>query len=383
MLTKEKIMKSNMSTKIVIALVHRCRPGLLGLAAALALVPIPAPAKDGDHKSNTYLQTNLVSNLAGIAQLQDTNLVNPWGISFSSISPFWISDNGSGLSTLYAVTNDLEGSPHVVKQGLEVVIPGGGVPTGQLFDGNGGFHGDIFIFAGEDGTISGWHSALGNTAELLTSRDTAVYKGITLVSGHDGPWLVLANFSEATVDVYDTNFDLVQFSDPTVPDGYAPFNVKSLGRLVIVTFAKQDPEKHDDVPGPGHGLIDIFNPKTGQFHRFATGSDAGGHLDALSSPWGIAVAPGKFGVHGDELLVGNFGSGTIMTFDADGEFGGFLEDPNHQPIAIDGLWGLAFGNGGKAGVPDVLYFTAGLNNEADGLFGSLVPEPRKMHKDKD
>jgi uncharacterized protein (TIGR03118 family) len=376
-------MKSNTSTKQITALSRRCRPILLGLAVALALASTPALAKDGNHKSTTYLETFLVSDLPGVAQLQDTNLVNPWGISFSPTSPFWISDNGSGLATLYAVTNDPEGAPHVVKQGLEVAIPGEGVPTGQLFDGQGSFNGDLFIFAGEDGTISGWRNALGHSAELLTSRDGAVYKGITLVTSHDGPLLVLANFGEATVDVYDTNFNLVQFSDPAAPDGYAPFNVKSLGRLVMVTFARQNDEKHDDVPGTGHGLIDIFNPKTGHFHRFATGTDAGGHLDALSSPWGIAVAPRKFGLHGDELLVGNFGSGTITTFDVDGDFQGFLEDTNHQPIVIDGLWGLAFGNGGKAGVPDALYFTAGLNGEADGLFGSIVPAPKKSHKDKD
>jgi uncharacterized protein (TIGR03118 family) len=378
-----KNMKSNLRTKTITALSHRCRPALLTLTAALALVSTSAPAKDGNHQSTTYLQTNLVSDLAGVAQLQDTNLVNPWGISFSSTSPFWISDNGSGLATLYAVTNDPEGSPHAVKQGLEVTIPGEGAPTGQLFDHNGSFNGDIFIFAGEDGTISGWRGSLGNAAELLTSRDTAVYKGITLVTGHDGPRLVLANFREATLDVYDTNFNLVQFSDPAAPAGYAPFNVKSLGGLVIVTFAKQDDAKHDDAPGNGHGLIDIFNPKTGHFHRFATGTDAGGNLDALNSPWGIAVAPRKFGVHEDELLVGNFGSGTIMAVDVDGNFTGFLEDPNHQPILIEGLWGLAFGNGGKAGVPEALYFTAGLNGEADGLFGSIVPTPKKPHKDKD
>ena len=376
-------MKSSTSIKSVTTAHHHCRPGLLELAAALVLISTPALAKEDGHKSTTYLQTNLVSDLPGIAQSQDTNLVNPWGISFSSTSPFWISDNGSGLSTLYAVTNDADGSSHVAKQGLEVTIPGEGVPTGQLFDGNGSFNGDIFIFAGEDGTLSGWRGSLGHAAELLTSRDGAVYKGITLVNSDGKPLLALANFAEATVDIYDTNFNLVQFSDPAAPAGYAPFNVKSLGGLVIVTFAKQDDQKDDDVPGTGHGLIDIFNPKTGHFHRFATGTDAGGHLDALSSPWGIAVAPRKFGAHGEELLVGNFGSGTIMTFDSDGEFGGFLEDPNHQPIVIDGLWGLAFGNGGKAGVPDALYFAAGLNGEADGLFGSIVPAPGKSHKDRD
>jgi len=184
------------------------------------------------------------------------------------------------------------------------------------------------------------------------------------------------------VDVYGTNMALVQFADHKAPAGYAPFNVQNLGGLIVVTFAKQNGEKHDDVQGVGHGLIDIFNPATGKFHRFATGSDAGGHLKALNSPWGIALAPKSFG-SGDRLLVGNFGSGTIMKFEADGEFGGFLQDVHHNPISINGLWGLTFGNGTRAGVPGALYFTAGLNDEADGLFGSIVPAPKKSQQGDD
>ncbi|HSY19295.1 MAG TPA: TIGR03118 family protein [Candidatus Acidoferrales bacterium] len=371
-----------MSYHTVADLFIPCRLGSLMVAASLMLALAPASAKDSDH-SNAYVQSNLVSDLAGIAQIQDTNLVNPWGISFSASSPFWISDNGSGLSTLYAVTNDSGSSPHVVTQGLKVSIPGDGVPTGQLFDGVGSFNGDNFIFAGEDGTISGWRGALGTSAELLVLRTTAVYKGITLITNTGTPLLLLANFAEGTVDAYDTNLDLVQFSDPHAPPGYAPFNVQSIHGFVFVTFAKQDDAKHDDVAGNGNGLIDVFNPHTGRFHRFATGSDAGGHLKAINSPWGVALAPGSFGGAGDRLLVGNFGSGTIMTFDANGDFGGLLEDTHHQPIAIDGLWGLAFGNDGRAGVSQTLYFTAGLNGEADGLFGSIVPAPAKKHQDDD
>ena len=172
-------MKMNMSEKTIVATSTTRRFSLCVLAASLALASIPALAKDNG-KSDGYLQANLVSDLPGMAQLQDTNLVNPWGISFSATSPFWISDNGSGLSTLYAVTNDPGGSPHVAKQGLRVAIPGDGVPTGQLFNNTGFFNGDSFIFAGEDGTISGWRGALGTTAELLVSRTNAVYKGITL-----------------------------------------------------------------------------------------------------------------------------------------------------------------------------------------------------------
>ncbi|MDB6017209.1 MAG: hypothetical protein JWR19_1698 [Pedosphaera sp.] len=356
------------------------RLSLLAATAALALMSVAALAKDGEN-SDSYMQTNLVSNLPGMAQLQDTNLVNPWGISFSATSPFWLSDNGTGLSTLYAVTNDVTGSPHVVTEGLVVTIPGG-APTGQLFNGTPGFHGDVFIFAGEDGAISGWRGALGTAAELLVSRTNAVYKGITLVTNTGSPLLLLANFREGTVDVYDTSMNLTQFSDTNAPAGYAPFNVQNLGGMVMVTFAKQDDAKHDDVAGEGHGLIDIFDLQTGTFQRFATGSDAGGHLKVLNSPWGVALAPQGFGKHENELLVGNFRSGTITVFNGDGEFRDFIEDSHGKPITIDGLWGLAFGNGGNGGVPAALYFTAGLNGEADGLFGSIVPAPVK-HGPKD
>ena len=214
------------------------------------------------------------------------------------------------------------------------------------------------------------------------TRSNAVYKGITLYTNTGTPLLLLANFREGTVDVYDTNLDLTQFVDSRAPAGYAPFNVQNLDGFIFVTFAKQDDAKHDDVAGVGHGLIDVFNPMTGRFHRFATGSDAGGKLKAINSPWGLVLAPAGFGQHENQLLVGNFGSGTIMTFEGDGDFDGLLKDSHHQPIAIDGLWGLAFGNGGNGGVPNALYFTAGLNGEADGLFGSIVPAQKKEHKDK-
>jgi uncharacterized protein (TIGR03118 family) len=218
---------------------------------------------------------------------------------------------------------------------------------------------------------------LGTAAEVLTNRSTAVYKGITLVTNTSQPMLFAANFAEGTVDAYGTNgTNLVlmgQFSDPHAPAGYAPFNVLSMDEFVIVTFAKQNDAKHDDVAGRGHGLIDILNPNTGVFERFATGSDAGGKLKQINSPWGIAVAPKTFGKHGDQLLVGNFGSGTIMTFEADGEFDGLLLGTRKGPVTIDGLWGLTFGNGGRGGDPNKLYFTSGPDKESHGLFGSLTP----------
>src|SRR6266478_4326313 len=176
--------------------------------------------------------------------------------------------------------NDSGGLVQVSKIGLQVAIPGDGTPTGQLFNGTGGFNGDLFIFASEDGTISGWRPALGTAAETLTNRGTAVYKGITLIMTSNGPVLLAANFREGTLAAYGTNASgvalVAQFSDPNAPAGYAPFNVRSLAGVVFVTFAKQNDAKHDDVAGRGHGLIDTFDPQTGAFRRFATGSDASG-----------------------------------------------------------------------------------------------------------
>jgi uncharacterized protein (TIGR03118 family) len=306
--------------------------------------------------------------------VQDTNLVNAWGMSFSSTSPFWISDNGTGKATLYAVTNDASGVTHVQPQSLVVNIPGDGNPTGQFFDGTGSFHSNIFVFASEDGTISGWRGALGTNAEVLVSRPTAVYKGITRATNSTGALILAANFSEGRVDVYRTNLALVaQYTDPGAPVGYAPFNVQTIGGIVFVTFAKRDPVTQDDVAGPGNGLIDTLDPETGGFTRLATGSDAGGNLHDINSPWGLAVSPAGFGKHSDELLVGNFGSGTIMAFDSNGKFQGLLKGFHEGPLEIDGLWGLTFGNGGRGGTTDTLYFTAGPDDEGHGLFGSLAP----------
>ena len=358
-------------------------------AALLTMVWTNSFAKDnkghGNDKVISYRQINLVSDLPGVALLQDTNLVNAWGLSFSPTSPFWVSANGTGKSTLYAVTNDASGSPQVTKLSLEVSIPGEGNPTGQVFNDTTNFHGDIFIFVSEDGTISGWRGALGTSAEVLATRTNAIYKGVTLVAATGGPVLLAANFSEGTVDAYDGNLNLIgQLSDSHAPAGYAPFNVQFVEGLIFVTFAKQDADKHDDVAGPGHGLIDVLDLQTQRFHRFVTGSDAGGRLRAIDSPWGVALAPGRFGKHSDVLLVGNFGSGTIMAFDEHGHFKGFLESGPRKPVVIEGLWALTFGNGGRAGVPETLYFTAGPDGESHGLFGSLEPvRKRHGHDNKD
>jgi len=189
------------------------RLSLLMAAALLTMVWTNAFAKDarhhGDDRFSSYRQINLVSDEPGAALVQDTNLVNGWGVSFSPTSPFWVSDNGTGKSTLYAVTNDASGAPQVTRLGLVVSIPGEANATGQVFNNTTNFHADPFIFVSEDGTISGWRNALGTTAEVLVSRPTAVYKGVTLVAASDGPVLLAANFSEGTVDAYDGDLNLI------------------------------------------------------------------------------------------------------------------------------------------------------------------------------
>jgi uncharacterized protein (TIGR03118 family) len=349
--------------------------GRFGLSVAAVLLTLASVARADDVR---YQQVNLVSDLPNVAVLQDTNLVNAWGISFGPTTPFWVSDNGTGLSTLYAVTNDSSGVATVIKQGLQVTIPGDGTPSGQVFNTVGGLNGDLFLFVSEDGTISGWRPALGTAAETLVPGVTnSVYKGVTVASTTNGPVLLAANFRQGTVDVYGTNGTgvvlLGQFSDSRAPQGYAPFGMQSVDGLIFVTFAKQNDTKHDDVADRGNGLIDIFDPQTGHFHRFATGSNAGGSVDQMNSPWGIALAPGGFSKHDGGLLVGNFGSGSIMSFDSSGNFRGELTGLNGERLVIDGLWALTFGNGTKAGVTNTLYFTAGPFGESHGIFGSLTP----------
>ena len=347
--------------------------------ATLACLPVFATDHLNNHdqgeEETHYQQINLVSDISAVAQLQDTNLVNAWGLSFGPTGPFWIGDNGTGKATLYAVTNDASGAPHATRNARVVTIPGNGSVTGLLNNNTAGFNGDAFIFASEDGTISGWRGALGNAAEVLTTRNTAVYKGITLATNATGSVLLAANFSEGTIDEYDSSLQLVgQFVDTQAPAGYAPFNVQNVAGNVFVTFAKQDAAKHDDDPGRGRGLIDIFITANGSFFRFATGKAAGGNIREMNSPWGVTLAPASFGSHGDQWLVGNFGSGTIMTFDGHGRFHGLLKGTEECPVTIDGLWSLTFGAAGTAGVATDLYFTAGPNGEAHGLFGVIQKE---------
>jgi uncharacterized protein (TIGR03118 family) len=331
--------------------------------------------------AGAYLQTNLVSNLPGVALTTDANLQNPWGIVASSSSPFWIADNGTGLSTLY---NGLGTTQSLV---VTVPPPGGSppgttsAPTGIVFNNtadfsitSGGKTGTaVFIFDTEDGTISAWSPSVNSTNAILevdNSATGAVYKGLALGSNAaNGNLLFAANFNAGTIDVYDKSFHKVSlpFKDMTLPAGYAPFGIRNIGGSLYVTYALQNTAKHDDVAGPGNGFIDVFDTSGNLLRRLVSRGN-------LNSPWGLAPAPANFGAFSNDLIVGNFGDGLINAYDpTTGTFVGQLQDFNGKAIHIDGLWGLSFGNGANAGPANTLFFTAGINSERDGLFGSLAP----------
>jgi uncharacterized protein (TIGR03118 family) len=339
----------------------------ISLAAGLfTLSAIGAGAGAG---KTAFTQTNLVSDVPGMAPVTDPQLKNPWGISAGPTTPMWVSDNGAGVTTLYRG----DGS----KQALTVVIPPGagsgdaqGTPTGTVFNGNSAaFRGDRFLFATEDGTLAGWQPAFGVVARTEVDNSLpapgAVYKGLAIGSTATGDRLYAANFRGGAVDVFDANYNPAgSFTDPKIPLNYAPFNVQNLGGVLYVTFAMRDATGHDDVAGRGHGFVDAFDLNGTLIRRLVSH----GQLD---SPWGLAIAPASFGDFAGDLLVGNFGDGRINAYTIDkGNFRGVLTGPNGTPIAIDGLWALIVGN--AAADPNAVYFTAGINDEENGLFGKLT-----------
>ena len=340
------------------------------IAGGLALVSLPA------HAAPTFfIQSNLVTSNQAIAPAAnlDTSLINPWGISHSATSPFWVSDNGAGVSTLYNSTG--------VKQGLVVSIPSPGTVTGQVNNIGGANDFKVgglksnFIFATEAGTIAA--RATGTAATTVATTPGAVYKGLAIGNNGSGFFLYAANFSNGTVDVFNNGFTKVSLSgsfiDPGIPAGYAPFNVQTLNGQLYVTYALQDASKHDDVAGAGNGFVSVFDLNGNFIARVASGGQ-------LNSPWGLDIAPAGFGSFANDLLVGNFGDGTINAYDPTSYlFLGQLSNAAGIPFVIDGLWALINGNGGSGGNPNRVYFTAGINNENDGLFGSLqIPEPGSL-----
>ena len=365
---------------------------LLIVAAAVAML------YPGATFAQHYTQVNLVSDMPGAAAVQDPSLVNPWGLSRSSGSPWWVSNNGTGTSTLYTGAGAI-----IPINGNGIVTipppknaPAGTIstPTGTVFNGSSDFvlpNGKpaAFLFATEDGTISGWN---GGTAAVLVvdnnkngSPNGAVYKGMTTAEINGKRFLYVTNFRAGRVEVYDASFRRVPLlpeafdsgrdgdndgddggSGQRIPNGYAPFNIQNIGGSLFVTYAKQDAERHDDVAGDGNGFVEIFT---------AAGRHVG-HLEHgpwLNSPWGVVWTPRDFGLFSNTILVGNFGSGWVAAFNGfTYKFIGFMKATDNSILTIDGLWSLTFGNGASAGPSTTLFFSAGPDHESHGLFGTLT-----------
>jgi uncharacterized protein (TIGR03118 family) len=392
-----------------VKILHR----LLALTVFISTTCFSAMAAD---PGRGFVETDLVANVATLTDKNgvvhqpahvDPNLLNAWGVGESGTSPFWVSDNNAGKSTLYVT----DGTP----QALVVSIPApgdptgsSGTPTGLVFNIAGGAQGAfkvsgftkgglptsapaVFLFSTEDGTIVGWNPGVnppgfdpakaGTYAIIAVDNSThpsadqgAVYKGLAITNVNGVARLYATNFRSGKVEVFgadfkpDTTLASDAFTDSSLPDGYAPFNIVPIGNRVFVTYAVQNDQKHDDVAGQSHGIVNTFDVTGGSEQRFAQH----GQLD---SPWGVAVAPASFGDIAGDILIGNFGNGHINIFNpTTGEFVGKLRDPQNKAIVIDGLWTLTVGNGGRGGDSNKIYFTAGPNDETDGLFGSISPQ---------
>lgn len=353
----------------------RRRLGLLGAAGLAATALASAPPAVGSAEDTTFAQVNLVADQPGQAALTDPNLVNAWGLSHGPNTPLWVSDNGADVTTLYTAGAGGAGIAHA---GLPTVSIPGGAPTGQTFNDTSGFvvpgtgQPALFIFAGEHGDLSAWNRAASpiTSAVAVGQVPGGVFKGMALVHSPFGPLLLVADFHNGRIDVFDSSFTQLPgdevFRDPRLPSGFAPFNVAEVGNEVLVSYAKQDAAGEDDVAGAGNGFVDVYTDY-GAFERRLS------NHRVLNSPWGMVIAPASFGEFAGDLLVGNFGDGRIHAFDLrSGEFEGTLRGAQHRPITIDGLWGLIQGDP-SAGGADALWFSAGPNDEANGLLGLLQP----------
>jgi len=357
-----------------------CLPAALALALAAvpaaAQLAAAAPAADQGH----YQVRNLVSDGFITAEHTDPNLINGWGVAFNPNGFVWVSAADGMVSTLY------DGDGNV--QTLVVAIPTpteatGGNPTGIVFNSSNNFvvaQGELtgasrFLFATEQGVIAGWAPGVDGTHAILavdSSASGAVYKGLALSAGGDGQLLYATDFFNAKVDVFDSAFEPATlpagaFTDPRLPAGYAPFGIQAIGGDIYVTYAKQNADGDEEQTGRGLGFVDAYDPNGKLLRRVAS-------RGRLNAPWGLALAPAGFGGFANALLIGNFGDGQINAYDArKGQPLGFLKDADSLPIQIEGLWGIAFGNGLLHQPVDTLFFAAGPEDEEHGLYGRIDP----------
>jgi uncharacterized protein (TIGR03118 family) len=357
---------------------NRCRSGALLALSILACASAANAQVDSAAAHQFYRAHALVSDGTIPADVTDPSLVNPWGVVFNPNGFVWVADNGTGVSTLY----DGAGA----RQSLVVQIPpakngdGLGHPTGIVFNSSTDFavseggisSASLFLFASEDGSISGWAPTVDLTHAIRAvdrSAQGAIYKGLAL--GGDGTrhLIYATDFHNGWVDVFDAHFVKVNrpgaFQDNSLPAGFAPFGIQNVNGDIVVTYAKQDSDKEDNLDGPGLGLVDVFDARGNLIRRFAT-------RGALNAPWGMAMAPASFGKFGGALLVGNFGDGAINAFDpVSGKFLGALRDAAGKLVSYDGLWGISFGSGVAGQATNALYFAAGPDDESHGVYGVI------------
>jgi uncharacterized protein (TIGR03118 family) len=358
---------------------------LAALTFVSALLPTMAWAQH-------YRQTNLVSNLSGVARTMDPNLQNAWGLVHGPSTPWWVSNNAGGTSTLYTGAGAIV--PLVVTIPNAPSQPAPGSPTGLMFNGSptdfllAPRKPAIFLWVTEDGTVQGWNPGVKPTTAVIEVDNSrvpnptngAVYKGATIVEVDGEKFILAANFRSGRVDVFDTDFEQEtiseeKFEDDHIPRGFAPFNVQGYGPNIYVTYARQNAAKHDPVGGAGLGFVDVFSSKGSLLARLQ-------HGDWFNAPWGVVLTPADFGEFSHTLLVGNFRGGTVAAFNPlTGHFLGNVLNPNGSTLNIDGLWALGFGNGGNSGPGNTLFFTAGPDNETNGLFGTLTPVASELGED--
>jgi len=343
------------------------------LAIGVAIVAV-SPLSAAERNSFTVVP--LVSDQPGVAPNTDPNLVNAWGLASSATSPWWVADNETNKSTLYRGS---DGVPFPPPPASPLVVNVHNAPTGTVFNPTTGFvlptgGKALFLFDTEEGKVLGWNGAQGTNAVVVADlADGAIYKGLAIADTAAGPRLYAADFHNARVDVFNGSFGLVPnsgFVDPTLPGGYAPFGIQTIGDRVFVTYGKQDADAEDEVAGQGKGFVDAYDTAGNLLGRVAQHGQ-------LNAPWGLAVAPDSFGPFAGDLLVGNFGDGEINAYAELGnghfEHRGELRDPSGKSLSIDGLWALEVGQGGNNGPAGTLFFTAGPDEESHGLFGQINP----------
>jgi uncharacterized protein (TIGR03118 family) len=345
----------------------------LAAAAAVVVAAMSAASAAGAASPNAYVVTPLVSNNGVPGTNPDADLKNAWGLTSTATSPWWVADNGTGKSTLYNAAG--------TKLALTVVV--GDDPTGAVANSTGAFplngRPATFLFDSEAGKVFAWNGGNNATQVLDLSPEDAVFKGLAIANTSAGPRLYATDFHNGRVDVWDGNWQPVnqplQFFDPTIPSDYAPFGIQTIGSVVYVTYAKTQADSDDEAHGQGLGFVDAFDAATGLLR-----SRVAQH-GQLNAPWGIAQAPADFGRFGGDLLIGNFGDGEIHAFgQSDNAFvyppAGELRTAGDGPLVIDGLWALQFGTGSaNSGPTNTLFFTAGPNDEHDGLFGKITAAP--------